>query len=52
MSRDKQKPLNLHYKSAYGNQTWLNGYFPKYTSTYNVTWPFDHVALWSPHGTT
>ena len=25
-SHDKLKPLYLHYHSAYGDQTWWNGY--------------------------
>ena len=27
-SRDKLKALYLHYKSAYGHQTWQDGCFP------------------------
>ena len=28
MSCDKQKPLYLYYKSAYGHQTWQDGNLP------------------------
>ena len=30
----------------YGKQTWQNDDFAWWVPTYNVTWPFDHVALW------
>ena len=51
-SRDKQKQsylyckLYLDCKKASGKQTWQNDNFPWWSSTYNVTWPFGHVALW------
>ena len=40
------KPPYLYYKSVYGNQTWQNDSFPWWALTYNVAWPFDHMALW------
>ena len=45
-SRGKQKSSYLYYKSVYGNQTWHNDSFPWWALTYNVAWPFYHMALW------
>ena len=36
-SRDKLKRLYLHYRSAYGNQTWQDGNLPSWTSAFKVT---------------
>ena len=33
-------------QGVYGNQIWQNDSFPWWTPTYNVAWPFDHMALW------
>ena len=45
-SRDKLKPLYLHYHSTYGHQTWQDGNLPWWAPAYKVTWFFDHVVFW------
>ena len=40
-SRDKQKPLYLHYRSAYGHQNWQVDNLPRWVPTCKSTWPYD-----------
>ena len=44
-SRDKLKPLYLHYHIAYGHQNWQDDNLPSSIPAYKVTWPFDYVVL-------
>ena len=44
-SRDKLKPLYLHYHSAHGHQTWQDDSLPRWAPTYQVTSTFNHVVL-------
>ena len=44
-SPDKLKSLYLRYDSAYSNQTWQDGNFIWWASTYIVTWLLDYVVL-------
>ena len=44
-SRDKLKPLYLHYPSPSGYKTWQDGSLPWWAPAYKVTSTFDHVVL-------
>ena len=44
-SRDKLKPLYLHYYSAYDHQTWQGCDLPSGTPIFIVTWHFNYVVL-------
>ena len=45
-SRDKLKPLYLHYHNVYSNQTWQDGDILCGGCTHKVTRPFNHLVLW------
>ena len=45
ISRDKLKPLCLHFHSVFGHQTWQHGDLPWGAFTHKVTWPYDFVFL-------
>ena len=44
-SRDKRKPLHLHYHRAYGLQTWQVGDLPQEAPIKIATQTFNHVVL-------
>ena len=44
-SRDKLKPSYLHYHDLYNHQIWQDDNFPWWPCVYDITWPFDQVAL-------
>ena len=44
-SRDKLKPLYLHYHSAFVHQSWQDGDLPWRNATHKVSWPYN--ATWS-----
>ena len=44
-SRDKLKPLHMHYHDAYGHRTWEDRDLPWGAPTHKVKWNFDQVVL-------
>ena len=44
-SRDKLKPSYLHYHDLYNHQIWQDDNFPWWPCVYDITRPFDQVAL-------
>ena len=47
-SRDKIKPLNPHYHSVYGHQTWQDGDLPSGASNHKFKQRFHYVGLAKP----
>ena len=45
-SRDKQKPLYLHYHSVYSHQKWQGGDLHWGTSTHKVTQPIKDIVIY------
>ena len=46
-SRDKTKPLYLHYHSAHDHQTWQDAELHRATATHKLTWPVGRAFEWS-----